>query len=34
MLWRDTMLGKERIGKLQIIMKKFVRVNRRSCSMK
>ena len=34
MLWRDTMSGKERIGKLQIIMKKSDRVNRRSCSMK
>ena len=34
MLWRDTTLGKERIGKLQIIMKKSDRANRRSCSMK
>ena len=34
MRWRDTMSGKERIGKLQIIMKKSNRVNRRSCSMK
>ena len=31
---RDTMSGKERIGKLQIIMKKSDRANRRSCSMK
>ena len=30
----DTMSGKERIGKLQIIMKKSDRANRRSCSMK
>ena len=27
-------VGKERIGKLQIIMKKSDRANRRSCSMK
>ena len=27
-------VGKRRIGKLQIIMKKYDRVNRRSCSMK
>ena len=31
---RNTMSGKERIGKLQIIMKKSDRANRRSCSMK
>ena len=31
---RDIMSGKERIGKLQIIMKKSDRANRRSCSMK
>ena len=30
----ETMSGKERIGKLQIIMKKSDRANRRSCSMK
>ena len=34
MLWRDTTLGKERIGRLQITMKKFVRESRKSCSMK
>ncbi len=31
---RDTMSGKERTDKLQIIMKKSDRANRRSCSMK
>ena len=34
MLWRDTTLGKERIGRLQITMKKSGRENRKSCSMK
>ena len=34
MLWRDTMSEKERTGRLQIIMKKSDRANRRSCSMK
>ena len=33
-LRRDTMSGKERTGRLQIIMKKSDRANRRSCSMK
>ena len=34
MLWRDTTLGKERIGRLQITMIKSGRENRKSCSMK
>ena len=34
MQWRDTMSGKERTDRLQIIMKKSERANRRSCSMK
>ena len=34
MLWRDTTLGKERIGGLQITMIKSGRENKRSCSTK
>ena len=34
MLWRDTIPGKEKTGRLQITMKKSGRENRKSCSMK
>ena len=33
-LWNGTMWEKERTGRLQITMKKFVRESRKSCSMK
>ena len=32
--WNGTMWEKERTGRLQITMKKFVRESRKSCSMK